>query len=379
MSEINEDILAQALFAALEKRPQILNEFADRVASLVIAAMREESIPEGTGSRSTHAWKAPPERIDELITWVEETGARIIDGAPETWALAVVAASGATRPEDVFTWAFSDTCPTSYWRRNRVPIAAPAATKSGAAKAGLYTQMLAEFRAAQTADGALAVAGIDRLIETVAEQIRFYGLVDQVKPTLAWRRNALAILRSCDGTDPGEVIVWAMRSRNHWRSNIQGVPAERTFRKIHGDYVAAGVGFNLRRDGGEHAKAIEELTHGWACYLAKLLERRNIPVRPVSHRSVWELLTGGDGGQPVPEVQLQSVVRWILDPHAGRARFYTSGDDFPPPSKVRKALVDMATDGSHSRAGQSRVATTNALAGDGMATVGSTTVTVEGI
>ncbi|WP_137726170.1 hypothetical protein [Prescottella subtropica] len=280
----------------------------------------------------------------------------------------------------MFDWAFADTCETSYWRENPVPIAAPTPTKSGTAKSGQYTQMLAEYRAAHASDSACTVAGIDPLIETVVEQIRLYGVVNDPSPTLAWRRNALAIQRSCDATEAAAVITWAMGNRPHWRSNVHGMPADRTFKKMLADYRIAGAGFNLVRDGGDHGPVIERLARGWACYLARLLGKDRMPVQPSSYRTVWELLTGADGGAPVPEPELQQVVRWILDPEAGRARFYTHGDSFPSPPKIRKALLDMATDTPRGRGGVAAgVATTNSLAGDGVAAVGATTVTVEGI
>ncbi|WP_420878980.1 hypothetical protein [Rhodococcus sp. (in: high G+C Gram-positive bacteria)] len=380
MPKIDAQDLADALVEAFGRRPELLNAIAESVADKIASTITAETINQGSRITAGDVWDAPDESVRELLEWVRVNGSKIIHGDAEKWAKAVIAASGTARPQDVFDWAFSDACETSHWRENPVPIAAPTPTKSGTAKAGQYTQMLAEYRAARASDSAGAVAGIDPLIATVVDQIRLYGVADDPVPTLAWRRNALAIQRSCDAAEAAAVITWAMGNRPHWRSNILGMPADRTFKKMLADYRIAGAGFNLARDGGEHGPAIERLARGWACYLARLLRKDRMQVQPSSHRTVWELLTGNDGGTPVPEPELQQVVRWILDPDAGRARFYTHGDSFPSPPKIRKALLDMATDTPRGRGGAAAgVATTNSLAGDGAAATGATTVTVEGI
>lgn len=380
MPTIDAQQLADALVRAFTQRPELLNALADSVAERIASTIASGAADRGTGSGRDDAWDASGESVRELLEWIHGNGSKIIHGDAETWARAVIGASGSTRPQDVFDWAFADTCETRHWRENRVPIAAPTPTKSGTAKSGQYTQMLAEYRTAHATDSAGAVAGIDPLVTTVSEQIRRYGVIDNPSPTLAWRRNALAIQRICDAGEAAHVITWAMGNRPHWRSNIHGMPAERTFRKMLADYRLAGVGFDCMRDGGAHGPAIDRLARGWACYLARILNRERMPVQQSSHRTVFELLTGADGGAPVPEPELQQVVRWILDPDAGRARFYTSGDGFPAPVKIRKALLDMATDGPRGRGGVGAgVSATNSLAGDGAAAVGATTVTVEGI
>ncbi|GAA3142564.1 hypothetical protein GCM10020255_019690 [Rhodococcus baikonurensis] len=100
----------------------------------------------------------------------------------------------------------------------------------------------------------------------------------------------------------------------------------------------------------------------------------------MTYRRIWEVLTGSDGGASVPVADVKAVILWILAPDAGRARFYVQGDDFPSIEKIRKAMVDMASGSIRTRSGiGAGVNETNTLAGDSVAAVGSTTVTVRGI
>ncbi|MCW2093382.1 UNVERIFIED_ORG: hypothetical protein M2328_006735 [Rhodococcus erythropolis] len=379
MANLDEAELAASIVAAFEARPELIERLADAVAGRIA-----EALAAGDSARTSHraesTWQTDETRVETLLEWVKTSPRKLIDGDRHAWASAIVGASGASDPREVLEWALGNDCATSHWRSREAPIPAPHPTRSGAPKAGPYSQMLAEFRLAESESGAVIVAGIDRLISAVINTVRTYGVVGDVTPTTAWRRNAMAVLRIRDVEEASGAISWAMKHKPHWKSNIQGMPTERTFQKLYADYRTAGAGFDPVRDGGEHAEAIKELSRGWSCYLGKLLKNGEVPVRGVTYRRIWEVLTGSDGGASVPVADVKAVILWILAPDAGRARFYVQGDDFPSIEKIRKAMVDMASGSIRTRNGiGAGVNETNTLAGDSVAAVGSTTVTVRGI
>lgn len=387
---IRADEVAAAVVRELATHPDSLAPVVDRIATAVIARLGDEyeihpknaTTDDSTPAVQTHESTADGGADDTaaaLAEWAQEHAPEWVLGDPEQWSRDLVRATGGEDPKAVLEWAHSETCPTAEWRDTRSPLTPPALTKRGEPRQSRYTQMLQEYRLANSTAGADTVGAIDPLISQVCDVVAGYGLVDDLTPQPSWRRNAIDIIGVCagDANVVVEAITWAMRHKPHWRSNVRGIPAKRSFLKLFGDYRAAGGGFTLDRLDPELAAAVEDLARGWTWYVANALGRNgDIPVTTESRHRIWQMLTGRDGGTEVTADEIKNVTRWIFDPQAGRARFYTVGESFPPPQKIRKALVDRAAAGN---AGGNGVGVTNQLAGDDSGSRGETTVTVRGV
>jgi hypothetical protein len=377
--------LAAALVGALADDPALLNALADLVVDKLAAsrgfsaaASEEDPAPGDT------AWEVPSERSAEVASWALTEHPELIAGSADTWAAAMVSASGLTHPRDVIGWARSPDCETDYWRSIDGALVAPKPTRTGSPKAGAYTQMLREYRTAHRGGGAAVVAGIDALVNGVSRLVAECGVAKSSEPSMAWRRNAIAVIEVCGSAEQAlTAIGWALQKKPFWRSNVQGVPTERSFRKLYSDYRQTGASFDLERDGGEYAESTRALVNGWVFYLRPLLPDVRVKETSTSLARAFKLLAGEDDYPPLPLEEAKLLVKWILDPTADRARFYADGTDFPPPPKAYKALVAMRGGDAAPRARGGMgagVAVTNAVAGDGGASAaGSTTITVKGI
>ncbi|MDN5758118.1 MAG: hypothetical protein L0H59_06235 [Tomitella sp.] len=383
------DEVAASVVRELATQPGALDAVVDRIATAVIARLEKRfelhpksaDAPEfetDSGDLGNTGVENISADAETLSQWAAENVPEWILGAPRKWATALIAASGETDPRAVLEWAHDKTCPTKEWRTTDTPLTPPKLTNRGDPRQSRYTQMLHEYRLSTHECGAATVGSIDTIVERVGDLVASYGLAGDVTAQPSWRRNAIELMRVCGGDADMVVdaITWAMRTKPHWRSNVRGVPAERTFRKLLADYRSAGGGFTLDRLNPQLARTVDELARGWSWYVAQTLGHAHVVVSTESRYRIWQLLTGQDGGHEVADETLKNVTRWIFDAQAGRARFYTVGESFPPPHKVRKALVDMA---ASRHAGGNGVGATNQLAGDETATRGTTTVTVRGV
>lgn len=378
--------LATALVGALAADPTLLNAIADLVADK-LAASRELRVgsPVAEPEPAESVWETPTERSAEVEAWVLAEHPGLIAEKSGAWAAAIVSASGRTHPRDVIGWAMSPDCQTAHWRSRGGALVAPKPTKGGSAKAGPYTQMLCEYRTAHKAGGSAVVAGIDALVAGVSRLVADCGVAKSSEPSVAWRRNAVAVLEVCDG-DPEQALAaigWALQKRPFWRSNIHAVPTEGSFRKLYSDYRQAGAGFDVERDGGVHAEPTRTLVEGWVYFLRKLMPDLDVKETSTSLAHAFKLLAGEGDYPPVPVEDAKLLVKWILDPAAARARFYVDGPDFPPPAKAYRALIAMrggdAAPATRGGMGAGVAVTNSAAADGGAAAAGATTITVRGI
>ncbi|MGB3676814.1 MAG: hypothetical protein WA988_20485 [Candidatus Nanopelagicales bacterium] len=375
--------LATAVAEALEAKPALMDALAGMIATKLAATVTPPPLV-GAEDAADSEWERPTQRSVELASWVLTEHPDIIAGSPDSWSAAMISASGHTEPRRVFEWAYSDDCETGHWRSMDGALVAPKPTRAGAAKAGPYTQMLLEYKTTQKPSGSRIVAGIDTVITGTGAMVQHYGRAKSAEPTTTWRRNAIAVIEVCGG-DAGRVLDalrWAMRNKPFWRSNISGVPTERAFRRLYSDYREAGAGFDISRDGGDRTADTKTLVDGWVIYLQRIIgQETQVVATPVSYARAFALITGGGETMPaVPFDEAKALVKWILDPAAGRVQFYVDGTEFPTPAKAYKALLAMRSGDKNvtSRAGMGAgIATTNTAAADGQRQAGPTTITVK--
>jgi hypothetical protein len=221
----------------------------------------------------------------------------------------------------------------------RMPIPGPRGGKR--ARHGVFTQMLAEYRATQHKPS--AAASVDRVVDGIgAAVLRFSGTESQQQLATA-RRSALEILRTYDfdAEKVVTIVTWGMGDRPHWRSAVTGVPAKATFKKIHGDWVSAGN--DVAAIPAELERTVCELEKGWKHYYAKRIRSRHIETTPKTRTRLIACLTGSDGADPISCRDLQNFIRWVTDPATRSGSYLLNGSpDFPEISKVRRGLMQMS-------------------------------------
>jgi hypothetical protein len=335
------DQIAARLAEQLLNDPELLDAIADRLASRITST--------AATSRSDRDLDAEPPRaaagsdLERQVTQVAELMQRqrpdLIDGDPVKWARSLVSAAGTSSASAVLAWALADSCPTSVWRRMRMPIPGPRGGKR--ARHGVFTQMLAEYRATQHKPS--AAASVDRVVDGIgAAVLRFSGTESQQQLATA-RRSALEILRTYDfdAEKVVTIVTWGMGDRPHWRSAVTGVPAKATFKKIHGDWVSAGN--DVAAIPAELERTVCELEKGWKHYYAKRIRSRHIETTPKTRTRLIACLTGSDGADPISCRDLQNFIRWVTDPATRSGSYLLNGSpDFPEISKVRRGLMQMS-------------------------------------
>lgn len=314
---------------------------------------------------------SPDAAGQHLTDWIHSHHPALVSGlepSPAAWSAALADAAAGTDPVDVLTWAWSESCPTGYWRERHRPVLAPTPRESRRPDAsanrryrhGPWLQMLAEHRlhlAGRDED----LAAVDALIADVARAIDTTG-TRNAAISLSSRKNALTIMAE-PGNDPQtvvEIVRWCLAEKPHWRSNLTGVPKPTTFRAMRGDWTSAGQGFRLDSIGDSTLRQnVADLAKGWVWYLSQTLGQDIDITSRTLHRIHGFLL--GDNTQPaVAKTDVQDTIRWICDPQSGRSRYYTDSFDFPRPDRARKALLDMRSGPPTS----SGVTATNSAAGD---------------
>jgi len=322
-------------------------------------------------SRSAADGPSPGADSQQLADWVQTRHpaiAKRLESSPAEWSATLVDAAAGTDPVDVLTWAWSENCPTSYWRERHRPVPAPTPRESRRSdpgsprryRHGPWLQMLAEHRlhlAGRDED----LAAVDPLIAEVARAINAAG-TRNAAISLSSRKNALTIMAE-PGNDPQtvlEIVRWCLSEKPHWRSNLTGVPKPTTFRAMRGDWTSAGQGFRLDSiDDIELRQHVSDLAKGWVWYLSQTVGHDTEITSRTLHR-IHALLLGDDTQPAVTKTDVQETIRWICDPQSGRSRYYTDSFDFPRPDRARKALLDMRSGPPAS----SGVTATNSAAGD---------------
>lgn len=314
---------------------------------------------------------APDEASRRLADWIHRQHPDIVETlepSPLEWSAALVDAAAGTDPVDVLTWAWSESCPTSYWHERHRPVPAPTPRESRRSdpsinrryRHGPWLQMLAEHRlhrAGRDED----LAAVDPLIADIARAINTTG-TRNAAISLSSRKNAITIMAE-PGNEPQtvlEIVRWCLVEKPHWRSNLTGVPKPTTFRAMRGDWTSAGQGFRLDSIGdNELRQHVADLAKGWVWYLSQTLGQ-DVDITSRTLHRIHALLLGDDTQTAVSKTDVQDTIRWICDPQSGRSRYYTDSFDFPRPDRARKALLDMRSGPPAS----SGVTATNSAAGD---------------
>ncbi|CAG7636412.1 hypothetical protein SIM91_05010 [Rhodococcus opacus] len=251
-------------------------------------------------------------------------------------------------------WAWSDRCPTGYWRRGR---GAPGTAKNvGRSTRSELDQLLAEHTLATVRDRADLVAGLSGAVETVQAAIADRHTA---KVTYTWRRNLLAAahLTGDDLAKAVAVISWCLRSRPHWQRTITQPPSRAAFEKMLGDWRADGQDWTIADVADpDMAQQLRDLGRTWTRYQSEHGGGAH-PSVPRTGRNLHRVLAG-DGIDPVSARELAALMRWWFD--EGNARFHIRDADFPDPEVVSRALLAMRT--SRGAIGANGVAATNAAA-----------------
>ena len=348
-----------------------VDAIARRVVELLLPALSDQLPSTPPPARPPALTATATATATALIDWLHRDHpdtAADIPGDTRQWAHTLADAAGVTDPVDALEWAWSAACPTSYWRTSHRPIDAPAPRSSGrntnradrGYRYGPWQQLLAEYRLSRSSNAGV-LADVDDLVQALVSEVSAAGN-RHAKATVTSRKNALAILTSTQDTPATvmQVVRWCLASKPHWKANLKGVPSPDTYRSMRGDWTGAGHGFDLHSIADpELREQVSDLAKGWAWYLSRALDR---PVSPTSRslRRIYDLLAGADGEPAGGCADLQAAVSWMCDATAGRARYYTDGQDFPRPDRARKAVLDMRT----APTGGGGVAGTNAAAGD---------------
>lgn len=326
----------------------------------------------GNAPRPTLDDPAPGAASLHLADWLQEHHPDIVSRLEPSladWSAALVDAATGTDPIDVLAWAWSEQCPTSYWRDHHRPVRPPTPRESrrntdGANRRyrhGPWLQMLAEHRL-HTAGRDDDLAAVDPLIAEVASAINATGTRAAAAATLSVRKNALTIMAETgnDSQTVLEIVRWCLAEKPHWKSNLTGVPKPTTFRAMRGDWTSAGQGFGLDSiDDDELRQNVSDLAKGWTWYLSQTLSQ-DIEITPRTLHRIHALLLGDDTQPVMSRTDIQDTIRWICDPQSGRSRYYTDSFDFPRPDRARKALLDMRSGPPAS----SGISATNSAAGD---------------
>lgn len=349
---------------------ETIDAIARRVVELLgpqLAAAVGKPTPAPAPDNTDQAPAALTDAAVDLAEWVTDHRAewsQSLDVPIAEWAQALADVADPAQAVDIIAWAFDDRCPTSYWQLTYSDAAVPATSRTsrGKPRYGPWLQLIAEHRLS-TGPDANNLIHVDAVVEHVTKQVNSIGS-KQAAVTPSARRNALETLALCDG-DPDRVIAvvdWCLENRPHWRSTLTGVPRLETFRKMRGDWIAAGQDFSLEALPDEWATQIRNLAEGWCYHLSAALEQQ-VAISPTTLQRIHALLAGGDRGPAMDCETVKTVALWICAPDEGRTRFYVDGLDFPRPDRMRKALLDMRSGGSRpSRS--STVADTNFAAAD---------------
>lgn len=271
---------------------------------------------------------------------------------PDAWIAAVAEHYPAAAP--ALEWAWSDQCPTDYWRRLR---GAPSiARRQGRSTRSELDQLLSEHSLATTRDRADLVIDLSAAVETVRAAI---AERHTAKATYTWRRNLLAAAHVTGGNlhQAVTVICWCLRSRPHWQRTITQAPSKSTFEKMLGDWRADGQDWTIADVAEpEMAEQLRDLGRTWTRYQSKHGGGAS-PSVPRTGRNLHRALAG-DGIEAVPAAELGALMRWWFE--EGNARFHIRDADFPTPDVVSRALLAMRT--SRTAGPSNGVAATNTAA-----------------
>lgn len=358
------DLLRQLL----SRRPDLLDDVADRIADRMADQIAEQVVAKLAANAAPMTLNDVPDdehapdiddRTTHFIEQIQRERAALIGSTdPTVWGTRVVAAAGnAAAATAAFAWALSPTCPTSYWRDYASPMSPPREARG--ARSGPIHQLIAEWKVSDRQPD--AARRIDDVVSEVHTALRKVRGRDCDQRSVPARKNALDLLkaREWDSDRIVEIITWGVQKRPHWRNTLAGVPAPRTFDKIHGDWTTSGN--DLSDVDATMQRNIELLVDGWRIYYAQRINSPAVQCGNVSRRNVADCLIGTDGAGEIDVPQLKSVVRWLCDRSNTQARFYLNGsNEFPPITSVRRALLAMTTP-QNQRPNQ-RVAATNHIA-----------------
>ncbi|NLU64925.1 hypothetical protein HCA61_22060 [Rhodococcus sp. HNM0563] len=271
---------------------------------------------------------------------------------PDAWVATV--AEHYPAAATALEWAWSERCPTDYWRRLR---GAPGtARNAGRSTRSELDQLLSEHCLATTRAHAGLVADLSAAVETVRAAI---AERHAPKVTYTWRRNLLAAAHLA-GDDLGKavaVISWCLRTRPHWQRTITQAPSKSAFEKMFGDWRADGQDWTIADVAEpEMAEQLRDLGRTWSRYQSEHGGGAP-PSVPRTGRNLHRALAG-DGIEAVPAAELAALMRWWFD--EGNARFHIRDADFPAPEVVSRALLAMRT--SRTAVPSNGVAATNTAA-----------------
>lgn len=349
---------------------ETIDAIARRVVELLeprLAAAGGATVPDHAPSDASQEPATLTDAAVDLAEWVTDhkpEWAQSLDVPLADWAQAMAGIADHAPAVDIISWAFADQCPTSYWQRTYTEVAVPTTvrTSRGKPRYGPWLQLIAEHKLAASPD-AHNLDHVDAVVEHITDRVNTIGS-KQAAITPSSRRNALDALAICDGHPERllSIVDWCLGNRPHWRSTLTGPPRADTFRKMRGDWIAAGQDFSLEELPAEAATQIRNLADGWCYHLSAALGQR-VAASPTTLQRIHTLLTGGDRGPDMDCETVKAVALWICAPDEGRTRFYVDGLDFPRPDRMRKAMLDMRSGGS--RTGRSStVADTNLAAAD---------------
>ncbi|KJR10295.1 hypothetical protein [Gordonia sihwensis] len=356
---LESDLIADRIVDRLLSHPTFIDALADKLAAALTAAPASEPAAPAIEPSTATAPAGPDSGeeteavVTELQSWVLCNRPDLVSGDPAVWTSAIVAAATPRRAQAMFVWAFTESCPSPFWRDLTTPIAAPRAGR-GAGRHGHFAQLLAEYRAA-TSEDPDAPAKIDTVVAGVISAVTTLRVQEFSQQPVNARKNALAVLRKhrWDADEIVAIIGWGVRSKQHWRSNVSGVPTAATFTRIRGDWISAGSPVE-RTISDEQRATIDVLARGWVYHYSKRQNFSDMAVSPATFSHLHDCLTGADGADPVPAETIKSFVRWLCQPDNRHTAFLVSGVDFPSLAQVRRGIISMSTHSDTSVAATNR-------------------------
>ncbi|GAB36339.1 hypothetical protein [Gordonia otitidis] len=357
----NDDPDDELLRKLLDRRPDLIDRvadrIADRVAEQVIAKLTAPDDRQLTLVDTPDLELAPDidDRTLKFIEQVQRDRPALISGDATVWGTRVVAAAGdASAASAAFSWALSPACPTSFWRDYASPMPPPRDNRG--TRSGPIHQLMTEWKASTRQSD--AAHRIDEVVSAVQAALRKVRGRDTDQRAVPARRSAHDVLKQREWNSARviEVITWGLHSRPHWRNTLAGVPAPRTFDKIHGDWAAAG-GDLSHLDSDTH-RNIEHIVAGWRVYYAQRINAPAVQCSFVSRRNIADCLLGSDGAGEIAVPTLENVVRWLCEPTNDQARYVLNGsNEFPAIAAVRRVIISMTA--PQQRRPNQRVADTN--------------------
>ncbi len=339
------ELIADRIVDKLLNHPTFIDKLADRLAAALASANLPEPAtptPEQVPTEAPDPDAESNTAITELQSWVLCNRPDLVSGDPAVWAAAIVAAATPRRAHAMFVWAFTESCPSPFWRELSAPIAAPRAGR-GAGRHGYFAQLLAEYRAT-TGEDPEASAKIDLVVAGVVAAVSELRVQEFSQQPVNARKNALTVLRK-HRWDAGEIVAiigWGIRSRQHWRSNVSSVPTAATFARIRGDWISAGSPVE-RTISDQQRETIDVLAQGWVYHYSQRQNFSDMPITPTTFSHLHDCLTGADGADPVPVETIKNFVRWLCQSDNRHTAFLVSGVDFPALAQVRRGIVSMST------------------------------------